>query len=140
MLPVQRLSYPHDCVDALQKPGLNWQRLPPEQVVGAALSQVGPAVHAPPWQVSLRVYCLMSSQAVPSGLDIAAGQPVAGLQVPMVWHWSVVQLTVFPTQLPDWQLSLSVQALPSLHAVPLAMLKQTHAPPEQRGVLHCAQG
>jgi hypothetical protein len=36
-----------------------------------------------------------------------------------VWHWSVVQVTaVPPAQLPAWQVSPDVQALPSLHEVP----------------------
>src|SRR5207247_10810056 len=50
--------------------------------------------------------------------------PVAGSHVPATWHWSkAVQTTgLDPTQLPFWQLSLCVQALPSLQLVPLAAL------------------
>src|SRR6266481_2473151 len=47
--------------------------------------------------------------------------PVAGSHVPATWHWSrAVQVTgLLPTQLPLWQVSVCVQVLPSLHAVPL---------------------
>src|SRR5437879_498064 len=47
--------------------------------------------------------------------------PVAGSHVPATWHWSsAVQVTGLPpTQLSLWQVSVWVQALPSLHGVPL---------------------
>jgi hypothetical protein len=47
--------------------------------------------------------------------------PVAVLHVPATWHWSwAVQVTGFdPVHVPDWQLSVWVQALLSLHDVPL---------------------
>src|SRR5271166_1083056 len=47
--------------------------------------------------------------------------PLAGSQVPAAWHWSLaVHVTGLPpTHVPLWQLSLWVQALPSLHVVPL---------------------
>src|SRR2546428_253109 len=46
--------------------------------------------------------------------------PVAGSHVPATWHWSrAVQVTgLLPTQLPLWQVSVCVQALPSVHGVP----------------------
>src|SRR5439155_13836728 len=73
----------------------------------------------PLWQVSVCVQALPSLHAVPS---IAVGLeqlPVAGSHVPAVWHWSrAVQVTGLPTQLPLWQVSVCVQALPSLHGVP----------------------
>src|SRR5437867_839142 len=48
--------------------------------------------------------------------------PVAGLQVPGSWHWSAVQTTgLAPTQLPFWQVSVCVQASPSLQAVRLVL-------------------
>src|SRR5207253_2262216 len=45
--------------------------------------------------------------------------PDAGMQIPAAWHWSLaVHTTGFvPTQLPDWQVSVRVQALPSLQPV-----------------------
>src|SRR2546425_60612 len=48
--------------------------------------------------------------------------PVLGLQVPTSWHWSeAVQTTgLEPVHIPLWQVSVCVQALPSLHAEPSA--------------------
>ena len=78
-------------------------------------------VHAPAWQVSLRVHALPSSHVLPSGLAGLEQAPVAGLQVPASWHWSgAVQSTGFvPVHVPAWQVSLRVHALASSQAVPL---------------------
>ena len=48
--------------------------------------------------------------------------PVALSQVPAVWHRSEAVHTTGlpPVHAPVWQVSVWVQALPSLHAVPLA--------------------
>jgi hypothetical protein len=76
---------------------------------------------APVWQLSLCVQALPSLQVVPSGLlDPVAHVPVAGLQVPGSWQASDATHTtgLLPTQTPAWQLSLCVQALPSLQVVP----------------------
>ncbi len=78
---------------------------------------------------------LLSLQAVPlaaAGLEQA---PVEGLQVPAVWHWSeAVQVTgLLPVQVPLWQESVWVQALPSLQEVPFAAAGFEQAPVE---VLH----
>ena len=64
---------------------------------------------------------------------VAAGfehAPVLVLQVPAVWHWSLaVQVTGFaPVQVPLWHVSLCVQALPSLHDVPLVAAGFEHSP------------
>src|SRR2546422_6696567 len=77
----------------------------------------------PFWQASVCVQALPSLQAVPLGLFVGAGHtPVAGVQLSVSWHWSAVQTTGFaPTQLPFWQASVCVQALPSLQAVPLVL-------------------
>jgi len=50
--------------------------------------------------------------------------PVAGSQVPASWHCpSAEQTTGFaPTQAPAWQVSLCVQALPSVQVVPSGLL------------------
>ena len=79
-----------------------------------------PPRHVPAWHVSARVQTSPSLHAVPSGLAGFEQTPVAGLQLPAAWHWSLaVQVTAPPpTQVPAWQLSACVQALPSLHAVP----------------------
>src|SRR5262245_16164280 len=56
--------------------------------------------------------------------------PVCGSQVPATWHWSdAVQTTgAPPTQLPAWQLSPWVQALPSVQAVPFVAAGLEHMP------------
>ncbi len=62
-----------------------------------------------------------SLQVAPFDLAGFEQRPVDGLQVPASWHWSDgVQLTVLvPLQTPDWQVSVRVQALPSLHGAVL---------------------
>src|SRR2546422_520875 len=51
-------------------------------------------------------------------------------QVPATWHWSeAVQATgLLPVQTPLWQVSVGVQALPSLQALPLAFTGLEHVP------------
>jgi len=58
--------------------------------------------------------------------------PVAVLHVPAVWHWSGVGHTtgLLPVQSPAWQVSVCVQAFPSLQSVPLAAVGFEHAPVE----------
>jgi len=48
-----------------------------------------PPLQAPAWQVSPVVHALPSLHAVPFAFATGAGQPVAGTQVPAVWHWSL---------------------------------------------------
>src|SRR5439155_1225821 len=73
---------------------------------GYGSSREHPTGSAPPsfhrWQVSVCVQSLPSSQGAPSGLAGLVQAPVAGLQVPAVWHWSeAVHATGFvPTQAP----------------------------------------
>jgi hypothetical protein len=87
-------------------------------------------VQVPLWQVSDCVHALLSLHAVPLAAFGLVQAPVLGLQVPAAWHWSLaVHVTGFdPAQLPFWQESLCVQALPSLHAVPLAAFGLEQAP------------
>ncbi len=84
--------------------------------------------HFPAWQVSVCVQALPSSQALPSGFAGFEHEPVVGSQVPASWHESAApQVTGFvPVQTPPWQLSVWVQALPSLQAAPsgFAVLEQ----------------
>src|SRR5437016_12930960 len=49
--------------------------------------------------------------------------PVAGLQAPAEWHWSAAVHTtgLAPTQAPASQVSVCVQALPSLQGAPLGL-------------------
>src|SRR5437867_1031274 len=106
----------HTRVAGLQVPGSwHWSAV---QTTGFAPTQL------PFWQVSVCVQALPSLQAVPLVLVVGAEHtPVAGLQVPGSWHWSAVQTTgLAPTQLPFWQVSVCVQALPSLQAVPLVLV------------------
>ena len=88
-----------------------------EQVTGLAPTQV------PDWQVSVWVQALPSLHPVPLVLLGFEQVPVAVSQVPATWHWSLAeQVTgVAPTQVPAWQVSVWVQALPSLQPVPSAL-------------------
>src|SRR6185295_12881324 len=77
-------------------------------------------VQTPAPQVSVCVHASESSQAVPSGSWGFEQRPVAPLQVPGAWHESLgVHTTGFaPVQTPVAQVSVCVQALKSLQAVP----------------------
>src|SRR2546428_8556493 len=87
-------------------------------------------VQAPLWQVSVCVQALPSLHAVPLLAFGLEHWPVAVLQVPATWHWSeAVQTMGFePVQVPPWQVSVCVQASPSLHAVPLLAFGLEHWP------------
>ena len=87
-------------------------------------------LHVPAWQVSVCVHALPSLQAEPSALLGLLQTPVAGAQVPAVWHWScALQVTgLAPLHVPAWQVSLWVQALPSLQAEPSALLGVLQTP------------
>src|SRR5206468_3848376 len=78
---------------------------------------------APAWQVSLCVQALPSSHRAPLGLAGLLQAPVAGSQVPAVWHWlAAVHTTgLAPTQAPAAQVSVCVQALASSHGAPLSL-------------------
>lgn len=56
--------------------------------------------------------------------------PVEGLQVPATWHWSLAVHTtgLLPVHTPFWQVSVRVQALPSLQVVPLPLAGFEHTP------------
>src|SRR2546425_1069206 len=87
-------------------------------------------VQVPAWQVSVWVQALPSLQAVPSALAGVEQVPVAGSQKPAAWPWSsALQLPgVAPVQVPAWQVSVWVQALPSVQAVPSALLGVEQVP------------
>jgi hypothetical protein len=78
-------------------------------------------VHTPAWQVPLP-QTLGEVQVVPFGAVGFEQVPLVGSQVPATWHESeAVHTTGFaPVQMPAWQVSVRVQALPSLHVLPLA--------------------
>jgi hypothetical protein len=100
--------------------------VPPTQQVVVPSGTGLPPTHAPAWQVSVWVQAVPSSQAVPSGWAKIVQTPVLGSQAPSVvsWHGSLVvhSTGVPPTHAPAWQVSVWVQALPSLHTVPLSWL------------------
>ena len=77
-------------------------------------------VQVPVWQVSVWVQAFASLQAVPLVLGGFEQTPVAGLQVPASWHWSLaVQVTGVPaTQVLLTQVSMPLQGLPSSQLVP----------------------
>jgi hypothetical protein len=79
-----------------------------------------------------------ATQVVPSALAGLEQAPVEVLQVPGLWHESGVgQTTGAPdTHAPLEQLSLTVQAFPSLHVVVLGTLKHV---PTWVGTLHAMQ-
>ena len=87
-------------------------------------------VQTPAWHVSVWVQALPSLHAVPFGALGFEQVPVAGSQVPATWHRPLaVHVTGFePEQTPAWQVSVCVQALPSLHAVPFGAFGFEHVP------------
>jgi hypothetical protein len=114
-VPSAIAGFEHWPFDGLQVPA-TWHWSEALQTTGLAPVQV------PPWQVSLCVHALPSLQPVPSEAAGFEHWPFAELQVPATWHWSeAVQTTgLAPVQVPPWQVSLWVHALPSLQPVPLA--------------------
>src|SRR5947208_8077585 len=81
-------------------------------------------VHVPLWQVSVCVHALPSLHTVPFVFGGLEHTPVVVLQVPTSWHWSeAVQTTgLLPVHTPLWQVSVCVQAFPSLHTVPFVLM------------------
>jgi hypothetical protein len=71
----------------------------------------------------------LSPHAAPVGSVGFEHVPVAALQVPAEWQASwAVQVTALPAHAPAWHVSPVVQALPSLHVVPLGAAGLEHAP------------
>ena len=81
---------------------------------------------------------LPSSQVAPLALAGFEHVPLAGSHVPAVWHWSAaVQTLAVPPHAPALeQTSLLVQALLSLHAVPVLMVTAHADVPLHLRVLH----
>src|SRR3989442_537182 len=90
----------------------------------------GLPLQTPPEQVSPVVQALPSLQALPLIFTGFEHVPVLGSQVPTTLHWSeAVQTTwLLPLHTPLWQVSVCVQALPSLQALPLAFAGFEHVP------------
>lgn len=106
-----------------------WQSLPFPHTTGLL------PTHVPEEHLSVWVQRLLSLQTVPSALFGFEQPPVDVLHVPTKWHWSrAVHTTgLLPVQLPLWQESVCVHALPSLQATPLALTGLLQVPVE---VLH----
>lgn len=87
-------------------------------------------MQTPAWQVSVCVHALPSLHGLPSGFAELEQIPVAGLQVPPREHeLAPPQTTGFdPVQFPPWQVSVWVQASPSLQPVPSALAGFEHVP------------
>src|SRR5947207_100554 len=87
-------------------------------------------VQTPLSPVTVCVQALASLQVVPLVLGGSEHTPVLVLQVPSSCHWSsAVQTTrLLPEQTPLSQVSVCVQALPSLQAVPSALGGFEHTP------------
>ena len=87
-------------------------------------------LQAPVWQVSVWVHAFPSLHGVPFAFAGLVQTPVDVLQVPTAWHWSdAIHTTGFePTQAPVWQVSLWVQAFPSLHGDPFAFVGLVQTP------------
>src|SRR5881392_157761 len=122
-VPLLAFGWEHRPVAVLQVPA-TWHWSSALQTTGLAPVQV------PLWQVSACVQALPSLHAVPLLAFGLEHWPVAVLQVPATWHWSsALQTTgLLPVQSPLWQVSVCVQALPSLHAVPLLAFGLEHWP------------
>src|SRR5262249_18631071 len=93
------------------------------QAFPAAEQSRGEPPQTPAVQMSPTVQNSPSLHAEPSALSGLEQVPLAGSQVPATWHWSsAVQTTgLVPTQVPAWQVSVWLQALPSLQTAPLAL-------------------
>src|SRR5439155_1562395 len=122
-VPLLAFGLEHWPVAVLQVPA-TWHWSEAVQTTGLVPVQV------PLWQVSVCVQGLTSEERV-AGLGFGLEQwPVAVSQGAATWHWSeAVQTTgLEPVQVPLWQVSVWVQALPSLHAVPLLAFGLEHWP------------
>jgi hypothetical protein len=116
-------------VAVLQVPAL-WHWSSAAHVTGLA------PVQAPDWHVSVVVQALPSSQEDPLLLAGFEHAPVDGSHVPAAWHWSEARQAtgLLPLQTPAWQVSVCVQAFPSLQGVPLLFAGLEHAPVEESHV------
>jgi hypothetical protein len=111
-------TLPSALAGLLQRPVLVSQ-VPAEWQLSEAVQVTWPAgLHTPLEQASPSVHGFWSLQATPFCFVGFEQMPVAESHTPMSWHWSMAaQLAgAEPTHSPARQLSVCVQALPSLHA------------------------
>ena len=124
-VPSAAAGFEHAPVEGSQVPA-TWQ-------TSLAVHTTGlPPVQTPAWQVSVCVQASPSLHAVPSGCAGFEQAPVEGSQVPATWQASLAVHTTGlpPVQTPAWQVSVCVQASPSLHAVPSGCAGFEQAPVE----------
>ena len=121
-VPSGACPYTHP-VWGLQVPAV-WQGPGALQVTGVDPTHV-PFWHASPW-----VHALPSLHGVPFAAMGVEHVPVLGLHVPATWQESLAAHVtgLVPVQTPDWQESLCVHAVPSLHAIPFAAMGVEHVP------------
>ena len=114
----------------LQLPVLRSHVPAPWQLSAAVHTTGFMPVQTPAWQVSVCVHGSASLHAVPLGAFGFEHVPFAGSQAPARWQAFEATQTIglAPMQTPAWQVSVCVQALPSLHAEPLARAGLSHTP------------
>src|SRR5436309_1087335 len=102
---------------------------------------LGVPVQTPALQTSPSVLASPSSQGLPSGVTGFEQVALSGSQTPASWHWSwAVQTTgLTAVHVPPWQVSLCVQASPSLQLVPVSGVTVQLAVPLQVRVLHVSE-
>src|SRR5262249_13037168 len=80
-----------------------------------------PAAHAPAWHVSVPLQRLPSGHGVPSATGTCAHDPPGATHESVVQGLLSSQLGGVPAvQMPPWQVSAPLQALPSEHEVPVS--------------------
>ena len=123
LVPSAFCGLEHTPVAGLQTPA-TWHWSEAAHVTGLV------PVQTPAWHVSVWVQAFPSPQLVPFAFCGLEHAPVAGLQTPASWHWSLaVQDTGFPpVQTPAWHVSVWVHALPSPQLVPSALAGLEHTP------------
>src|SRR5205809_104338 len=123
-----------------------WQASPPVQALpspqGVASSTAMP-VHTPLWHVSPVVQAFPSSHGVLSGSGVPAQTPPSQVlllvQEFLSSHAPPSSSAALPTQVPFWQVSAAVQALPSSQVVPVNGVTAQLDVPLQVRVLHWSE-
>jgi hypothetical protein len=89
-------------------------------------------VQTPAWHESVRVQAFPSLHVVPAGAAGLEQAPEEVSHVPATWQasWAVHTRRLVPVHVPDWQESVCVQPLPSLHVVPSGATGLEQAPEE----------
>jgi hypothetical protein len=121
-VPSGASGFEHAPVPLLQTPA-TWHGSLAVQTTGFAPAQI------PVWHESVCVQAFPSLHAVPLAAFGFEHAPVPGLQESVVQALLSLQFTGFaPTHTPAWQPSLCVQASPSVHADPSALIGLEQTP------------